>query len=261
MPALSEVALPHAPAELTGDRLKRGGRRHRQSRLRLRALGGEARAVAVGSGCPNHPLENLVPLGAHASLWLGQPPAEETIESATLHARRHASLHDGGAEERHGTRRILRRVLRVYRARDRRGEKLARKHLAGEPVWFPNASHFRRRRSWPGAARVAVRPRGHRARGRYPRPRSRTSQKRGISTKSSAQPIPPYPPERWQLGSFSGGCALKNFGVIGKRIVLLDTGGPTNRWRIFRRAFLGRSRSRNRTSNWASRACWPIGPK
>ncbi len=34
----------------------------------------------------------------------------------------------------------------------------------------------------------------------------------------------------WQLGLFSVDAHLKNFGVIGDRIVLLDTGGLTNRW-------------------------------
>lgn len=34
----------------------------------------------------------------------------------------------------------------------------------------------------------------------------------------------------WQRGLFSVDAHLKNFGVIGDRIVLLDTGGLTNRW-------------------------------
>ncbi len=34
----------------------------------------------------------------------------------------------------------------------------------------------------------------------------------------------------WQLGVFSIDAHLKNFGVIGDRVVLLDTGGVTNRW-------------------------------
>ena len=34
----------------------------------------------------------------------------------------------------------------------------------------------------------------------------------------------------WQRGLFSVDAHLKNFGVIGSRIVLLDTGGLTNRW-------------------------------
>lgn len=35
----------------------------------------------------------------------------------------------------------------------------------------------------------------------------------------------------WRLGLFSMDAHLKNFGIIGDRIVLLDTGGLTNRWR------------------------------
>ena len=34
----------------------------------------------------------------------------------------------------------------------------------------------------------------------------------------------------WRLGLFSLDAHLKNFGTIGERIVLLDTGGLTNRW-------------------------------
>ena len=34
----------------------------------------------------------------------------------------------------------------------------------------------------------------------------------------------------WRLGLFSLDAHLKNFGAIGERIVLLDTGGLTNRW-------------------------------
>jgi len=34
----------------------------------------------------------------------------------------------------------------------------------------------------------------------------------------------------WQLGLFSLDAHLKNFGILGDRVVLLDTGGLTNRW-------------------------------
>jgi hypothetical protein len=34
----------------------------------------------------------------------------------------------------------------------------------------------------------------------------------------------------WQRGLFSADAHLKNFGIVGARIVLLDTGGLTNRW-------------------------------
>jgi hypothetical protein len=37
-------------------------------------------------------------------------------------------------------------------------------------------------------------------------------------------------PEGWRRGIFSMDAHLKNFGVIGERIVLLDAGGLTNRW-------------------------------
>jgi adenosyl cobinamide kinase/adenosyl cobinamide phosphate guanylyltransferase len=36
--------------------------------------------------------------------------------------------------------------------------------------------------------------------------------------------------EGWRLGLFSLDAHLKNYGAIGGRIVLLDTGGLTNRW-------------------------------
>ena len=34
----------------------------------------------------------------------------------------------------------------------------------------------------------------------------------------------------WERGLFSVDAHLKNFGVVGERVVLLDTGGLTNRW-------------------------------
>jgi hypothetical protein len=37
--------------------------------------------------------------------------------------------------------------------------------------------------------------------------------------------------EGWKLGLFSVDAHLKNFGVTGERIILLDTGGLTDRWR------------------------------
>ena len=38
----------------------------------------------------------------------------------------------------------------------------------------------------------------------------------------------------WRMGLFSVDAHLKNFGIIEDRIVLLDTGGLTNRWNDIR---------------------------
>jgi len=123
-------------------------------------------------------------------------------------------------------------VLRVYRTRDRRGENLARKHLAGtglvpQRVTFPPATVLTG--GWPGWLNVREATErvedtlDHRltqlaAAGDFAQLELWLN--RFLNTRQSG----------WQLGVFSVDAHLKNFGVIGDRVVLLDTGGVTNRW-------------------------------
>jgi len=123
-------------------------------------------------------------------------------------------------------------VFRVYRARDRRGEKLARKHLLDtellpEVITFPPETVLVG--GWPGWLHV-----------REATERVEATLDRRISDLAKARDYEGV--ERWlnrfldtrqtgwQLGLFSIDAHLKNFGVIGDRVVLLDTGGLTDRW-------------------------------
>jgi hypothetical protein len=123
-------------------------------------------------------------------------------------------------------------VLRVHHARDRRGEKLARKHLFGtglvpQTVTFPPATVLTA--GWPGWLNVREATErvedtlDHRltqlaAAGDFAQ--FETWLYRFLETRQSG----------WQRGVFSVDAHLKNFGIIGDRVVLLDTGGVTNRW-------------------------------
>jgi hypothetical protein len=123
-------------------------------------------------------------------------------------------------------------VLRVHHSRDRRGEKLARRHLAGtslvpEHVTFPPATV--RTGGWPGW--LNVREATERVEDTLDRRLAQLAAAgdfvqvelwlyRFLATRRGG----------WQLGVFSVDAHLKNFGVIGDRVVLLDTGGVTNRW-------------------------------
>jgi hypothetical protein len=123
-------------------------------------------------------------------------------------------------------------VLRVYRSRDRRGEKLARTHLEGTNlvpgrVTFPAATVLTG--GWPGW--LTVYEATERVEDTLDHRLARLAAAgdfaavegwlyRFLDTRQSG----------WQLGVFSIDAHLKNFGVIGDRVVLLDTGGVTNRW-------------------------------
>jgi hypothetical protein len=120
----------------------------------------------------------------------------------------------------------------VYRSRDRRGEKLALTHFTGtdlvpERVTFPPATVLTG--GWPGW--LTVREATERVEDTLDRRLEQLAAGgdfatlelwlyRFLETRRSG----------WQRGVFSIDAHLKNFGVIGNRVVLLDTGGVTNRW-------------------------------
>ena len=122
-------------------------------------------------------------------------------------------------------------VLRTYVKRDRRGDKLARAHLAGsdilpESVTFPTATVLVG--GWPGWLTIAEaterveatldkRLDQLAAAGDFERVELWLN--RYLDTRMTG----------WQRGLFSVDAHLKNFGIIGERVVLLDTGGLTNR--------------------------------
>jgi hypothetical protein len=123
-------------------------------------------------------------------------------------------------------------VLRVYRSRDRRGEKLARRHLHDtellpEVITFPPATVLVG--GWPGWLHV------HEATERVDDTLDRRIS--ALAKSGDYEAVETWlnrfldmRQTGWQLGLFSIDAHLKNFGVIGNRVVLLDTGGLTDRW-------------------------------
>jgi len=126
----------------------------------------------------------------------------------------------------------IRDVLRLYHRRSVRGEKLAQTRLGGSYL-VPERITFPPTRvsigGWPGwlvvseaAERVECtlfQKMVQLARdGRFEDLEEWLD--RFLRTRQSG----------WSLGLFSTDAHLKNFGVIGTRIVLLDSGGLTNRW-------------------------------
>lgn len=123
-------------------------------------------------------------------------------------------------------------VWRIYRTRDWRGERLARTHLDGtslvpEVIEFPPVRV--RVGGWPGwltvseaTARVECTLHDHlthlAAANDFDAVRRRLHI--FLDLRQSG----------WQKGLFSLDAHLKNFGVAGDRIVLLDAGGLTDRW-------------------------------
>jgi len=123
-------------------------------------------------------------------------------------------------------------VFRTYKSRDIRGERLARLHLTDTEllphvVTFPPATVLVR--GWPGW--LNIREATERVEDTLDRRIADLAEagdfdgveswlNRFLDTRQTG----------WHLGLFSVDAHLKNFGVIGKRIVLIDTGGLTNRW-------------------------------
>jgi hypothetical protein len=123
-------------------------------------------------------------------------------------------------------------VLKKYRFRDRRGAKLARIHLEDtalvpETITFPPATVLVG--GWPGW--LVVDEAVERVEDTLDRRIAALAETgdfetierwldRFLDTRQTG----------WQLGLFSVDAHLKNFGVVGERVVLLDTGGLTDRW-------------------------------
>jgi hypothetical protein len=126
----------------------------------------------------------------------------------------------------------IRAVFRLYHRRSVRGEKLAQAHLAGsdflpERIEFPPARV--RIGGWPGwlvvseaAERVETTL--------HQKMMHLAAEDRFDELEEWLDRLLQRRQEGWRLGLFSLDAHLKNYGAIGERIVLLDTGGLTNRW-------------------------------
>jgi hypothetical protein len=126
----------------------------------------------------------------------------------------------------------IRDILRLYHRRSVRGERLANVHLTGshlipERIVFPPARV--RIGGWPGwlvvseaAERVETTL--------YQKMLYLAQEDRFAELEEWLDRLLQTRQAGWRLGLFSLDAHLKNFGAIGERIVLLDTGGLTNRW-------------------------------
>ena len=229
--ALSEVELPQAPAELTGDRLKRLGE----------GIGKVVYAsehwVVKRERSPSEVVAliilwkilcrwaHMLPFG-----WGNRLLRKPSKVLRFMRVVTQACMMVVPKSVWYTTH--IAQVLRVYRARDRRGEKLARKHLAGtglvpQRITFPPATVLTG--GWPGW--LYIREATERVEDTLDHRLAQLAAAgdfaqlelwlhRFLQTRRSG----------WQLGVFSVDAHLKNFGVIGDRVVLLDTGGVTNRW-------------------------------
>lgn len=123
-------------------------------------------------------------------------------------------------------------VWRLYRTRDRRGERLARAHLDGTPL-VPEVIAFPPVRvhvgGWPGwltVSEATARVESTLGEHLYHLAQHRQFAEirlwlnRFLDLRQSG----------WQRGLFSLDAHLKNYGVAGDRLVLLDPGGLTDRW-------------------------------
>ncbi|MFN0105313.1 MAG: hypothetical protein ACKV2U_24910 [Bryobacteraceae bacterium] len=123
-------------------------------------------------------------------------------------------------------------VWRIYRSRDRRGERLAQSHLEGTSL-VPVVIAFPPIRvdigGWPGwltvseaTARVEATLHEHLA--------QLARERRFDDVQHWLHRFLDLRQSGWQRGLFSLDAHLKNFGVAAGRIVLLDSGGLTDRW-------------------------------
>ncbi|MDX1978787.1 MAG: hypothetical protein SFV51_00860 [Bryobacteraceae bacterium] len=126
----------------------------------------------------------------------------------------------------------IRQVWRQYHTRSTRGERLAREQLAGtalvpRQVEFPPISV--QVGGWPGWLTVSqaterVEATLYQRLGDLARLGSFDEVERWLDRFLTLRQ------SGWRRGLFSTDAHLKNFGVIGDRIVLLDAGGLTDRW-------------------------------
>ncbi len=124
-------------------------------------------------------------------------------------------------------------IWRLHRRRDRRGDRLARTHLAGtalipERVAFPPTRV--RVAGWPGwlvvsEATERVEQTLHQ------RLTALADLGRWDQVELWLDRFLDLRQAGWQRGLFSMDAHLKNFGVIADRVVLLDTGGLTKTWK------------------------------
>ncbi|MBL8232213.1 MAG: hypothetical protein JNL98_27205 [Bryobacterales bacterium] len=126
----------------------------------------------------------------------------------------------------------VRNVWRGYQSRNLRGERLAEEHLSGTPLVPMRVSFPATRvqvRGWPGWLMVSEAT--ERAECTlYQRLIDLAARGRFVDMEHWLDRFFELRRSGWSRGLFSTDAHLKNFGVIGNRIVLLDSGGLTDHW-------------------------------
>jgi len=126
----------------------------------------------------------------------------------------------------------IRSIWKLYHYRSRRGDRLAEVHLAGTSL-VPDRITFPPTRvkvsGWPGWLVVSEATE-----------KVETTLQQRINELARARRFDDierwldrlleFRRSGWQCGVFSLDAHLKNFGITGERVVLLDAGGLTNRW-------------------------------
>lgn len=126
----------------------------------------------------------------------------------------------------------VRRAWRMYHRQSVRGEELAQEHLAGtglvpETIRFPPTRV--RVGGWPGWLTVSEATERIEAT-LYQRLVHLAADGRFEEVELWLDRFLDLRQKGWRRGLFAMDAHLKNFGVTGDRVVLLDTGGLTNRW-------------------------------
>jgi hypothetical protein len=126
----------------------------------------------------------------------------------------------------------IRQVWAQYHTRNVRGERLARQRLSGtglvpETISFPPARV--KIGGWPGWLTVSEATERVEAT-LYDKLNSLAASGRHHEIESWLDRFLEVRQTGWSLGLFSTDAHLKNFGIIGDRIVLIDAGGLTDRW-------------------------------
>jgi hypothetical protein len=224
--------LPHAPVELTRGRLRRLGEgigkvvyasdhwvvKRERSPSEILALIAIWRAVRR--------FEHLLP-GRFAKRLLEKPSRQLRFLRVLVHAFM-LIVPKGAWYSNH-----LGSIWRTYHKRSKSGEKLSRRYLAGTPlvpasVTFPPT--WVNVGGWPGwlcvcEATERVETTLHQ------RLVDLAGQSRFEELETWLDRFLELRKSGWELGLFSTDAHLKNFGVTGDRIVLLDSGGLTDKWR------------------------------
>ena len=223
--------LPHAPAELTRGRLRRLGEgvgkvvyasdhwvvKRERSPSEILALIAIWRAVRS--------FEHVLPAGLSHRL-LEKPSRQLRLLRVLVHAFLLVLPRSAWYSSHLGA------ILRTYRRKAKTGEQISRRFLAGTglvpgtisfpPTWVDVGG-------WPGWLCVCEATERVEAT-LHQRLTELAEQSRFDEVETWLNRFLDLRTSGWERGVFSTDAHLKNFGVTGDRIVLLDPGGLTNKW-------------------------------